>query len=415
MNCAGSTALIGDADDGSSRAAAEGTFAHELAAGYLRGAFAKAQDMWGIVDTVEGHKFMCDQEMIEAIEVYKDAVESLTPAGAQRFIELPIIEQLSKVDPELGGTCDYAAYSESSKHLLVLDFKYGKGVFVSEEDNKQLKVYALGALLAVDKPTETVTIGIVQPRYEGAEPVRTFAFDAFDLLDFRADIQAAITAARAVDAPVTPGPWCKKTFCPAAKTCPALKAMQDNLLAQQFSPFIDYDINELAAALDQVPLVKERIKQIEEFAYSEANRGVAIPGHKLVDKIPRRQWRVDEGTVAQWAKERAIEPYTKTLITPAELEKALRRRPSDAEQTWLKENAPAVSSGTTLVPDADKRAARAHAVSADDFADAVNAGDGFRKTILAHAQKPTVFAGGRQSGKTTAAVVVPAGKTLFDF
>ncbi|WP_144781843.1 DUF2800 domain-containing protein, partial [Macrococcoides caseolyticum] len=51
----------------------------------------------------------------------------------------------SAVAPEGFGTVDCLIIGGET--LYVTDFKYGKGVAVSAEDNPQMKLYALGAYL----------------------------------------------------------------------------------------------------------------------------------------------------------------------------------------------------------------------------------------------------------------------------
>lgn len=362
MNCPGSVRLQ-PAERKPSRAAAEGTFAHDIAALTLTKGTPSARTYIGFAGTVEGFDFICDEEMADAIDVYVAAVRGWSGVAAETLVEVKLTKKLRTIDPDLGGTGDYVAYRPADKHLLVADFKYGAGTFVAEEDNRQLKIYALGALLTIGRPVEKVTVMIVQPRYEGAEPVRAWTFEAFDLLEFQADLKAAATKTREKDAPAVAGTWCRKTFCAAARTCPATEAEQHALIARQFDAVVPYDADALAKALAMIPVVKERIKQIEEFAYAQATAGAKIPGYKLVDKVARRQWTADEATIAEWAEARGVEPYERSLKSPAQIEKGLQKN----EKPQLAELCAAVSSGTTLVPEADRRPAVSAMVTVEDF------------------------------------------------
>ena len=345
MNCYGSVAAIEKLPEApSSPAAAEGTKAHDIAADCLTGGTPTIPD-----------------DMAEGIQLYLDTCARLKLD--QRWIELPLTDALSEWDSDLGGTADFVTYSPTKKLLRVVDFKFGAGLFVSADDNKQLKVYALGALLAINRPVDTVEVYIVQPRFEGAEPVRMQSFPAHDLLEFAGDIAHAAKATRLPDAPFTAGPWCRKTFCPNARQCPALERMQHALVKQEFSDVVAYDPKKLADALTAIPLVEERIKAIKEFAYERAVAGDAIPGWKLVDKQPRRHWTNEKAVVA-WAKKRAIEPYEEPVVkSPAQLEKGLGK----AEKAELAEFTAKVSSGSTLVPESDKRPAISKQVTINDF------------------------------------------------
>ena len=49
------------------------------------------------------------------------------------------------------------------KNLEVIDFKYGKGVKVSADENPQMMLYALGALdlISILMPIETVRLSLI--------------------------------------------------------------------------------------------------------------------------------------------------------------------------------------------------------------------------------------------------------------
>ena len=358
LNCPGSINLTGARQSPTSYAAAEGTYAHAIAAGCInRGG---SPNTWlGCKTGVDGHEIECDQEIVDGVQLYLDAVNKLKLDAD--WVELSLHDALKSWDQDLGGTADYATCN--AKLLRVVDFKYGAGVFVSADDNKQLKTYALGALLAIGRPVETVEVYIIQPRYEGVEPVRMQSFPAYDLMEFAGDLAVGAQATRQSDAPLNPGPWCSKTFCPNAAICPALERKQHMLIKQEFGAVVPVDLDKLAEALAAIPLVKERIKAIEELAYAEATAGRKLPGYKLVDKRPRRQW-TDEAAVIKWAKERAIEPFENpSLKSPAQLEKGLKK-PEKAE---LAQFTASVSSGTTLAPETDARQAVSKAITVEDF------------------------------------------------
>jgi hypothetical protein len=160
--------------------------------------------------------------------------------GDQWWVEMPLLDALQKVDKDLGGTADYVRYRPSDKTLRVMDFKYGSGTFVDVDDNEQLKLYALGTMLEVNQPIEEVEISVVQPRFEGAKPVRSWIFPAVEILDFIVDVQEAIAKTREEGAPRAAGDWCK--FCPAARPskehpdgCPELMKKQHALISQDFA------------------------------------------------------------------------------------------------------------------------------------------------------------------------------------
>ena len=364
FNCPGSVKLSEGTPGATSFAAAQGTFAHAIAADCLVNG-QSADVSFGQKAKLDGHEVVCDQEMVEGVQLYLDECNALQLK--QRWVELSLLEALSKWDEDMGGTADFVTYDSDQKLLRVVDFKYGAGTFVSADFNKQLMLYAFGAMLAVNKPVDTVEVYIVQPRYEGAEPVRMQLFPAWDLMEFAGTAAHAAKCTRLPDAPLTPGPWCKKTFCPNARTCPALEKYQHALVAAQFSDVAPYDPKALQTALDAIPLVEQRISAIREFAYMQAMNGRPVPGYKLVAKRAKRAWN-NETAVIKWAKDRAIDPFEPaSLKSPAQLEKGLRK----PEKTELTPFISAVSSGESLVPETDPRPAVSKTITADDF-DAIN-------------------------------------------
>lgn len=367
---------------GSSIHAATGTFAHDIAARCLNDPSISASDFFLKKEKVDGFEVECDLEMVDAVNLYLDEIAADLQPGDLTWVEMPLLQALSRIDPDLGGTADYVRYRPATRQLLVMDFKYGSGVYVEADDNDQLKLYAVGAMLECGRSVNEVTVGIVQPRFEGAKPVRTSVFKGHELLEFVADVQEAANKSRDPNAPLSAGNHCK--FCPLARTCPELERRHHELVAADFgvvgdatvaptaaAPGALVDYRALAVALDSVPLVKERIKAIEEFAYQEALKGAEIPGYKLVDKRPVRRWK-SEGEVILWAEAQAIDPYApRSVVSPAQLEKKLAESAPKGKKKEagkvLEPFVERVSSGTALVAATDARPP-AKRVTAEDFA-----------------------------------------------
>lgn len=163
--------------------------------------------------------------------------------------------------------------------------------------------------------------------------------------------------------PIAPEEFAKKylkasekacRWCLAAPKCPLLAQKAQVMAKKVFTPGLPYNPASLADTLDFLPLWEAYIKNVREFAYSEAEKGVEIPGHKLVEKVARRKWR-NEDEVAQ-----SLMPlienddlYERKLISPAAAEKLL----SKEERAKLAELVVKESSGHVLVPESDKRPA----------------------------------------------------------
>lgn len=355
---------------GTSAYAAAGTFAHHIAAECLENSIATPGAWLGNKTIVDGFKVECDQEMVDAVQLYIDAVREDIQPGDAVWTEVPLLAALQQIDPDMGGTADFVRYRPSTKHLRVWDFKFGSGTYVEADDNAQMKIYGIGTMIETKQIIHDVTLTICQPRFEGSAPVRDFHFKAVDILDFVADIKIAADLTRTPGAPLVAGEHCK-AFCPNARTCPELERMHHELVSMEFSPVGVYDPAKLAAALVSIPLVKERIKAIEEFAYAEATQGKEIPGFKLVDKRATRKWK-SEGDVIEWAQAQALDCWApRELLSPAQLEKkvaetAPKGKKKEAGKV-LEPFVEKVSSGTALVPVSDERPP-AKRISVDDFA-----------------------------------------------
>lgn len=372
LHCPGS---LGDSK--SSEYAAAGTYAHSIAADCLTSPGLQPFGWLGQDAEIDGFDVTCDQEMVDAVQLYLAAIDEDAQPGDFVWVEMPLLNALQKIDPDMGGTADFVRYRPSTRHLRVFDFKFGSGTYVEVDDNAQMKIYALGAMVETNQLIQDVTVTIVQPRFEGAAPVRDYHFKAVDILDFIADIKKAADLTRDPSAPLVAGEHCKH-FCPNAgpskqhpNGCPKLLEMQHALVAADFNSVSVYEPAKLAAALAAIPLVKARIKAIEEFAYAEAVAGRDIPGWKLVDKRPNRSW-IDEDAAMTWCAENIKDNYVeRKLKSPAQIEKLLAERAPKGKKKeagkMLDPFVQKISSGTVLVPVSDERQP-AKLITVDDFA-----------------------------------------------
>jgi len=368
MICAGSVRQCEGLPNKSGPDAAAGTLAHEIAANCLTKGHLphKYLNKEGERD---GHKVVCDQEMVDGVKFYLDTLHAAKEPGDVDWVEVDLTTALRTIDPDCGGTADHVRFRPAKRHLFVSDFKYGAGVVVEPEGNKQLLLYALGALLDADKRgaiVDTVTVRIIQPRIEHEDGrVREWTFSAIELLDFAADVAESASRTRDANAPLVPGDvQCK--WCLAARTCPELEKRQHALVAAEFTEIVPYDPVALAKALDAIPLVEARIKAIREFAYAEAERGNPPPGYKLVAKRAVRRF-VDEEEFVEHAKREGVDAgilyEAPSLKSPAQVEKILGKKAFAA----FAGHVASISSGHTLAREDDKRPA-VHKALAEEFA-----------------------------------------------
>ena len=348
--CPGSVRLSRGVQSVESEHAKLGTYAHTVASQLLEKHFFKK-------DPVGGYLY-ADDEMMEAVDVYVDYVKK---EGArvlsERFIEHGF--DLSEIYPGAYGTADAVIYHPQDKELVVIDYKHGAGISVEVEDNLQLQYYGLGALLSLKKPCEKVKLVVVQPRCDHeAGVIRSWSFDAVDILDFAADLAYDAEQTARPDAPLVPS---KKTcrFCPAAAMkCPAIKDKAQALAKLEFSDTKPYDTEELDRVLQMLPAIEAWATKVREFAYAEAVKGRPPKGWKLVDKRATRQWNAPVDEIVAYMSHATKKPIKEffsepKIKSPAQMEKLVSKQIGEG----LRKMIVAVSSGYNLVPENDPRSA----------------------------------------------------------
>ena len=348
--CPGSVALSATVPPQESSAyAEEGTEAHDIAAKWL---------------TSNGKMPECDDdEMLDNVRVYVDYVFGLLGSRCKLFVEHGF--DLSDVYPGAYGTNDAAVYDGVNKILHVIDLKYGAGIYVSARNNPQLRYYALGALLELQKEgheVETVVMTIVQPRCTTIEgPARSETIDAVDLMEFAADLVLYAKRTAEPNAPLKAGDHCR--FCPAINICPEVQNVKQMVAKSEFAaadekhPVVEGTVppHKLAEYIKAVPLLKAMIERIDAYAYNEARSGRPVPGYKLVEKRANRKW-MNETEVSLFlgslkvSDDDIFEP--RKIRTPAQMEKKLPSHYQMLTKFVNKE-----SSGLVLVPEEDKRPA----------------------------------------------------------
>lgn len=343
--CPASVRLSRGMPNTSSSYAEEGTKAHDLAERILK-----------------LKNYSCeDESMLDAVHVYTGYVMNLWGGCSCYGIEEQF--DLSPIYPGLYGTCDSWVYHSSTSTLHVIDYKHGQGIAVEAENNKQLRYYALGALLKLKLPVSKVTMTIVQPRAwhpDGA--IRSWTIPVSDLLDFTADLVEAAEATQKDDSPIVSGDHCR--FCPAAAICPGLHETALETAKLEFSPALKYEPAKLAEALNKLEAVKAWTKSIEEFAFNEANRGIEIPGYQLVEKRASRKWKDDEKLEHKMLLELGlsyVDLYESKLKSPAEVEKLLSKEDKDLLAQFVTKE----SSGKKLAPITSKAKKAKTAIETD--------------------------------------------------
>jgi hypothetical protein len=208
--------------------AAEGTAAHELAQRCL----VDNHDASHLLGTTIG-EFEVTEEMAAAVQMYVAVCRRLIDACDVHMIEQHIT--LGKLNPpvDMFGTADFIAYSRKRREVHVVDFKFGKGVWIATKNNPQLMYYALGAVLAIDEPVSSISMTIVQPRVAKSDPFRNITIDAVEMAEWSLELLDRAHAAMKPNAPAVAGDWCK--FCPIKNSCLAHQNSRNTAAYHEFS------------------------------------------------------------------------------------------------------------------------------------------------------------------------------------
>ena len=231
-------------------------------------------------------KFRADELWQDEMEGHTDTyLEALKDIAAQ-YSEAPHVALEVKVDfseyvPEGFGTADCLMIGpgEGVKGdvLHVIDFKYGKGVEVTAEDNPQMMLYALGALMDYSAiyDIDEVRMTIVQPRIK-REP-ESWSLKALSLINWaNCVVEPAAKLAMAGEGEFQEGEWCR--FCAIRGSC--RERARANLEAAQldFKEPPELSDVEVGEALTLGQRLKQWLSDLEEYALNACLDGREIDG-----------------------------------------------------------------------------------------------------------------------------------------
>lgn len=297
LNCTPSAKLEDEyGEKKSSVYAEEGTLAHELSELYLRKDTLNSiseQDFDQRLEEIMANDLF-SEEMLEVVPIYTDYCAAELGA-AQEDNSYAVMEIEQKLDltayvPESFGTADCVIINDNI--MEVIDLKYGKGVPVYAEWNKQLMLYGLGALQKYDTMYDIteVRLTIVQPRIDNiaswqisVEELRKWAEE-----ELKPKAQLAFNGEGELNA----GDWCR--FCAVRNQCRKLYEQQLEIAQHEFAKPALLTDDEIADIVRRTPKLVEWANSIAEYAQKKAiEENKQWPGLKLVEGISRRKW-VDE-------------------------------------------------------------------------------------------------------------------------
>jgi hypothetical protein len=169
LNCPPSARLEEEFQEETSTYAEEGTLAHAVAELHLSRALNMIEAKT-FLNQMNAYKEKIDEDMLDALSYYTDFVLTRVAESRNHTPDsLIFLEQrldFSDWVPEGFGTGDVVVIGDGA--LEIIDLKYGKGVPVSAENNKQMMLYALGTLAAFETlyDIDVVNMSICQPRIE---------------------------------------------------------------------------------------------------------------------------------------------------------------------------------------------------------------------------------------------------------
>lgn len=328
INCTPSARLEEKFENKTSPYAEEGTLAHAFAELALKSYFT-------LTTKKEIEK---ELKELRASEIYKSEMENYTEDYLdyikEKALETPTKPYVgieSKLDfsnyaKEGFGTADCLMVKDDVLH--VIDFKYGKGVPVSSENNPQMMLYALGAYnnIRVIYNIKTVRLTIFQPRIDN---ISEWELSLEELLNWGENVlkPKADLAHKGLGEFVA-GDHCR--FCRAKAVCKArfnkAEAAIEFMKETKESDIITYDV--LGNMLRETEWVKDYIEEVGKAVLSNILDGNEVEGWKAVEGRSNRKL-VDIDKAFKVLKDEGFKDamlYEKKPLGITELERLLTKK-----------------------------------------------------------------------------------------
>jgi len=283
----------------------EGRVAHDLAELCLREGIRDA----AVVSAFKGMEIPA--EMHRAVQMYLDHIYDLLDSnpGAVLRVENRVKVPSAVVPNKMGGTYDARVYLPATKTLHIVDYKHGAGIYVSEEDNLQMQVYAIASIFEMVDPVVNVVTTIVQPRsFMAMGAVRSAEYDVATLIAKHAWFEERAYLTLDPNAPLVPTDdncrWCTAGgygVCPVAeKTAiamfdPNAKSMRDIVLPDAKT----MSVETMSYLLVNEKLFTAILKNVRMTATGWVKQGNDFPHFKLALGNMEREWYGDKMKIAQ--------------------------------------------------------------------------------------------------------------------
>jgi hypothetical protein len=338
MNCPASLQVtMNGKKSTSSFFAEEGTAAHELGEKCLVNNLPTS----AAAGTIIYKDFIVDDDMVINVQKYVDYVNALTNEGDTVLVESKL--DYTEYVPGGFGTADAIVIQKDALH--VIDLKYGKGEKVDAANNKQMQLYAIGALeitAMLGITIKRVFMHIVQPRIGHYDE---WSRTPKQLHMFGKKATRASTAALKPDPKFGPSEkGCR--WCGFADKCKPLANHNVALISEDFdsldevlendnTALIDgntISLNELSKLIPHLNNIGKWIKALEARGFDELMSGHDVLDHKLVEGRSIRKWSDEETAEKVLFATIGDRAYSKKVISPTQAEKICVKGTMD---TWI--------------------------------------------------------------------------------
>lgn len=368
INCVGSVLATADITDVSSSYADEGTLLHKVT--------EKTIPHNQHVSAALIQHYKLTEAHVDAVNDVMDFISSIKMAHDGPFAEF--IE--SKVSLEsyrelvdcpglkdVAGTLDYCLSFPDDRILYVIDWKFG--VIEVLPDSPQLKAYALGILgrgaladtgyVINSSRYDKIVLVIGQPRVLGGDPFKTETFAAEELFSWlHTTLIPAINNAEKGSTVLTPSEAACR-WCLVKGTCAARREYAGTVAESVFAVHAKLphrtEIEEICDLLTKADELISYLKDIRLHVIDQLNKGVLIPGWKMVTGRSNRAWK-NEADMLDYT---AALGYSKTdmsvskIMSPTQVERKLGR--INTQIQGFKNLIIKPPGKPTLVPETDKR------------------------------------------------------------
>lgn len=316
MNCGPSIRLGEKFEDEGSLYAKEGSEAHLLLE-------KKIKERYGIPFNEDASNLeFYNEEMEEctdtALNYVSEIYERLKAEGKHPFIASEVLVDFGDVVPEGFGSSDIVIVYDGG--IYVCDYKHGKGVEVSCENNVQLMIYAYGSLLMFEHLYDILEINmaIIQPRLSN---ISEWSCSKDYLVNWAInEVKPKTALAFDGKGEFKCGPWCQ--FCKCRHECRHRAEELLKLEGYQVKDKALLSLTEIAEILSKIDDLISWGNDIKDFALSEALRGINIPGYKLVEGRSNRKYSSEEDVIKA-VEGAGLDPFEKKLLSIGELTKRI--------------------------------------------------------------------------------------------